>query len=119
MLSLIGLIENRAYAQTVGANVEDPLNGQIGDLSNVYAFIFNLILGLGWAFVFIMTAVNISRYIMSKGEPKEVATVQTAFYYLAAAGFGLFLVTSSKTIIMSLLGITSIDTGPETNFIGP
>lgn len=119
MLSLIGLIESKAYAQTVGTNIEDPLNGQVTNLSNVYAFIFNLILGIGWAFVFIMTAVNISRYIMSKGEPKEVATTQTAFYYLAAAGFGLLLISTSKTIIMKLLGITSINTGPETNFIGP
>lgn len=110
MSNLIGLI---------GANIEDPLGGQVTTLSNVYAFIFNLILGIGWAFVFIMTAVNISRYIMSKGEPKEVATAQTAFYYLAAAGFGLFLITASKSIIMSLLGISSIDTGPETNFLGP
>ena len=117
MLNLIGLITNRAYAQTVGADLTDPLGGQVTSLANVYAFIFNLIVGIGWATVFIMAAVNINRYIMSKGEPKEVVAVHTAFYYLAAAGFGLFLVTASRTIILSLLGINQLGTGPESTFM--
>ena len=117
MLNLIGLITNRAYAQTVGADLTDPLGGQVTSLANVYAFIFNLIVGIGWATVFIMTAANINRYILSKGEPKEVMAVHTAFYYLAAAGFGLFLVSVSKSIILSLLGVSGLNTGPEPWFM--
>ena len=117
MLNLIGLITNRAYAQTVDATLTDPLGGQVTSLANVYAFIFNLIVGIGWATVFIMTAANINRYILSKGEPKEVMAVHTAFYYLAAAGFGLFLVSVSKSIILSLLGVSGLNTGPEPWFM--
>ena len=117
MLDLIGLTTSKVYAQTVGANLIDPLGGKVTTLANVYAFIFNLIVGIGWATVFIMAAVNINRYIMSKGEPKEVVAVHTTFYYLAAAGFGLFLVTASKTIILSLLGINQLGTGPESTFM--
>lgn len=117
MFGLVNLIGNRVYAQTVGADLVDPLNGQVTTLANVYAFIFNLIVGIAWAMVFIMTVVNINRYILSKGEPKEVMAVHTAFYYLAAAGFGLFLVTVSKSIILSLLGVSSLNTGPESGFM--
>ena len=117
MLDLIGLTTSKVHAQTVGANLIDPLGEQVTGLANVYAFIFNLIVGIGWATVFIMAAVNINRYILSKGEPKEVMAVHTAFYYLAAAGFGLFLVTASKSIILSLLGVSGLNTGPEPWFM--
>lgn len=117
MLSLVSLVVNKVYAQTVTADIIDPLGGQVTSLANVYAFIFNLIVGIGWAVVFIMSAANINRYILSKGEPKEVAAVHTAFYFLLIAGFGLFLVTASKTIILSLLGVSGLNTGPESWFM--
>lgn len=75
-------------------------------LGGIFAWIINLILGIGWALVFVMGALGFVQYIMSKGETKAVEGARNWLTSAAIGGAGLFLLTALKIIIPDLLGAT-------------
>ncbi len=94
------LIQN-VYAQFEA--VPPVVNG-VTTLGNIFAWAINLILGIGWALVFIMGALGFTQYIVSKGETKAVEGARNWLTSAAIGGAGLFLLTTLKLIIPSLLG---------------
>ena len=107
-------ILKEVYAQGVNFNnVVDPLNGRITTLAQVYTFVFNLILGVGWSLVGIMLALGFIQYVMSKGEKTAVEGAQKWLTYSAIGAIGLFMVGAARAIIPGLVGSngTNIATG--------
>lgn len=98
---MFSLLIQPVYAQF--SPVTQTVDG-ISNLGGIFAWIINLILGIGWALVFIMGALGFVQYIMSKGETKAVEGARNWLTSAAIGGAGLFLLTSLKIIIPSLLG---------------
>jgi len=85
------------------------------NLGNIFAWIVNLILGIGWGLVIVMMALGFIQYVMSKGEKDRVEGAQQWLTYAAIGGVGLFLLTALKSIIPGLLSSGSLT--PGGNFI--
>ena len=91
--------------------VQDPLDGRFANLGEVFAFLINLAIGVGWALVFVMLALGFVQYVMSRGEKTAVESAQKWLTYAVIGGVGLFFVTFVRTIIPQLLGGNQIDPG--------
>ena len=110
---MFSLLIQPVYAQF--SPVTDTVTG-VTNLGGIFAWIINLILGIGWALVFVMGALGFVQYIMSKGETKAVEGARNWLTSAAIGGAGLFLLTTLRLIIPSLLGTTN---QPGLNQIGP
>lgn len=109
MLEKIYAAGNAAGAQqAVPTSLTTPL--QISNLGQVFALVINLILGVGWALVFVMLALGFVQYVLSKGEKTAVENAQKWLTYAVIGGVGLFFVVVLKTIIPQLIAGSS--TGP-------
>lgn len=106
------LLIQHVYAQF--EPVTNTVSG-VNDLGGLFAWVINLILGIGWALVFIMGALGFTQYIVSKGETKAVEGARNWLTSAAIGGAGLFLLTTLRIIIPSLLGTTNT---PGLNTIG-
>lgn len=112
---MISLIE-KVYAEEQGAvptTLSTPLS--IGSLKEVFALVINIILGVGWALVFVMLALGFVQYIMSRGEKTAVENAQKWLTYAVIGGVGLFFVVILKSIIPALFG--GNNTGPVTSVV--
>jgi hypothetical protein len=107
---MMTLVE-KVYAQQTpaGTTVANPLAG-VTSLGQIFALILNIIMGIGWALVFVMLALGFVQYIMSRGEKTAVESAQKWLTYAVIGGVGLFFVYVLKTIIPQLMGGTT--TGP-------
>jgi hypothetical protein len=99
----------RVYAdqEAAGTTVSDPLNGKVTGLGNIFALIINIVLGVGWALVFVMLALGFIQYVLSKGEKTATQSAQQWITYAVIGGIGLFFVMALKAILPSLLGGTT------------
>ena len=79
-----------------------PVN--IKNLTELFAMVLNIVLGIGWALVFIMLAMGFVQYVMSRGEKQAVEQAQKWLTYAVIGGVGLFFVVILKTIIPQLMG---------------
>ena len=75
-------------------------------LKDIFGFVVNLIIGVGWSLVFIMVALGFVKYVMSKGEKTAVQTAQQLLTYAIIGGVGLFFVMVLKNIIIGVLSPT-------------
>lgn len=103
------MLVEKVYAtnQTmVPVTVSNPLS-RIQNLGQVFAMIINLIMGVGWALVFVMLAMGFVQYILSKGEKTAVENAQKWLTYAVIGGVGLFFVYVLKNILPQLLGDTN------------
>jgi hypothetical protein len=108
------LVEN-VYAVTVQ---NTGIQG-ITDLGDVFALVINIILGIGWALVFVMLALGIVQYIMSKGEPKATDAARNWLTAAAIGGVGLFFLTTISSILFRLVGISNSSNGLGNESINP
>ena len=108
------MIIQKVYAQ-VDTTVADPLSGRFNNLGEVFGFAINLVVGVGWALVFVMLALGFVQYVMSKGEKTAVESAQKWLTYAVIGGIGLFFITFVKNLIPQLLtgGTDGIDPGGD------
>jgi hypothetical protein len=100
----------KAFAQAA-VTVTDPLNGRISSLSELFAFILNLVMGAGFALVLIMLALGFIQYIMSQGDKAGVEKAQKWVTYAVVGGVGLFLVFVLRAVISQVTGGNNINAG--------
>lgn len=93
-----------------GVNI--PTVPGVSDLGDIFAVVINIILGLGWALMFVMLPLGIIRYIVSKGEPKAVHAARDWIIAALLGGIGLFFITTFQGILFKLVGL------PENATIG-
>jgi len=92
-------------------SVDAPSMANITDLGDIFAMVINIILGIGWALVFVMLALGIVQYIMSKGEPKATDAARNWLTAAAIGGVGLFFLTTIQAILFRLVGINNQNIG--------
>jgi len=98
------------YAAVSSALV-NPVAGYT-TLSQLFGFVINLIIGIGWALVFVMLALGFVQYVMSKGEKTAVDSAQKWLTYAVIGGVGLFFISFLRSVIPTLL--TGTNAGPAT-----
>jgi hypothetical protein len=91
------------YAQ-IPTEVPDPLDGRFRVPADIFGWLINIIIGIGWALVFIMLALGFIKYITSRGEPKATDSARQWIVYTVLGGIGLFFLTAIRFIIAGLLG---------------
>ncbi len=106
----------RVYA-AVPVTLSNPVTGYTS-LGNIFGFIINVVLGVGWALVFIMLALGFIQYIMSQGEAKAADKARMWLTYAVIGGVGLFFLSALRIILPSLLGASNngINVNGVTNF---
>lgn len=99
-------ILQKVYAGQASVPLEpdNPLSGRFSTLSNVFVFVINLLLGVGWALVFVMLAMGFIQYVLSRGEKTAVDNAQKWLTYAVIGGVGLFFIYLLKLIIPQLMG---------------
>lgn len=96
----------------VSTQVVNPLSSAgFTNLGDVFSFVINLVIGVGWALVFVMLALGFVQYVMSRGEKTAVESAQKWLTYAVIGGVGLFFITFIRTLIPQLLGGEQIDPG--------
>src|SRR3989344_1960702 len=97
----------------------DPLGTKYRSLSAIFGLLINVVIGVGWALVFIFLALGFIKYITSRGETKSTDQARQWLTYAALGGVGLFFLTAIRFIIINILGSSST-LGPSeiTNFLG-
>ncbi len=94
----------------MSTTITDPLTNYTS-LGQVFNFLLNLFIGIGWALVFVMLALGFVQYVMSRGEKTAVESAQKWLTYAVIGGVGLFFVSFVRRIVPQLLGGTA---GPGT-----
>ena len=108
---MISLLE-KVYAATQGAAPTTLTTAiGIGSLGELFSIIINIILGVGWALVFVMLALGFVQYVMSRGEKQAVEQAQKWLTYAVMGGVGLFFVVVLKNVIPALLSGSSSGPG--------
>jgi len=97
-------------ADGVNTSVTSPIT-QFTNLGDVFGWMINLVIGVGWAMVFVMLALGFVQYVMSRGEKTAVESAQKWLTYAVIGGVGLFFVTFVRNLIPQLLGGEQIDPG--------
>ena len=100
----------KVYAQ-VGTSVESTLSTDFQNFGDLFGFFINVILGVGWALVFIMLALGFVQYVMSRGEKTAVDSAQKWLTYAVIGGVGLFFVSFLRGAIQRLISSNPND-GP-------
>ena len=90
------------YASTVTTEVANTLTGFV-NFGDMFGFVVNVIIGVGWALVFIMLALGFVQYVMSKGEKTAVDSAQKWLTYAVIGGVGLFFLGFLRNAIPRLL----------------
>jgi vacuolar-type H+-ATPase subunit I/STV1 len=106
---MISLVE-KVHATQGAAGMTLITAVKIQSLGQMFAMILNIVLGIGWALVFVMLAMGFIQYVVSRGEKQAVEQAQKWLTYAVIGGVGLFLVVVLKSIIPALLGGSA--TGP-------
>ena len=102
MLKALNIIQPvHAHVETA---LDDPLRGRFQTPAQIFGWALNIIIGVGWALVFIMLALGFVKYIISRGEPKATDSARQWITYTILGGVGLFFITSIRYIIPGLLG---------------
>lgn len=101
------LLENvYAVQSAVPVSLVNPLPN-VTSLADIFGMVINLIIGVGWALVFVMLALGFVQYVMSRGEAKATDSARQWLTFAVIGGVGLFLVTVLKNILPQLIGGTS------------
>jgi len=100
---------------SVETSLVNPLPESVGSLGDVFGMILNIIMGIGWALVFVMLALGFVQYIMSRGEKTAVENAQKWLTYAVIGGVGLFFIYVLKSIIPALMGNVNTPGGNVVN----
>jgi vacuolar-type H+-ATPase subunit I/STV1 len=100
------MLLERVYAQggAVDLNVTDPVHTRFNNLADIFGFLLNLFIGIGWALVFVMLALGFVQYVMSRGEKTAVESAQKWLTYAVIGGVGLFFISFVRRVLPQLLG---------------
>jgi hypothetical protein len=86
----------------------NPLESAIGvdaTFGDIFNYIINILVIIGWGLVFIMLSVGFIKYVMSQGEKTQVEGAQKLLTYAVIGGVGLLLIAVLKGAIYGALGI--------------
>ncbi|EKD95272.1 MAG: hypothetical protein ACD_24C00547G0011 [uncultured bacterium] len=106
----------KVYAAPIDPNIEDPLGGGINSLADVFGVFTNILLGVGWALVFVASTLAMIKYITSKGDPKETNTAHAWLLYCGIGAFIMFAFTTIRVIIPRMIGGTWTGVNGVTDF---
>lgn len=101
-------------AAQVNTQIINPLEGKgLNTVGDIFGFVTNLLIGIGWGLVFIMLALGFTQYVMSKGDKTATQTAQQWLTYAVIGGVGLLMIGLIRTLVSSVLGIDAgeIDVG--------
>ncbi len=102
----------------ITVTVKNPLERLgLNNLSDVFGFAANVLLGVGWAVTFIVLGLALIKYINSQGDPKETHGAQQAMLYALIGAVIMGAITSLRIIGEGLLGIRWRGIENITNFI--
>lgn len=88
----------------VSTSIINPLPAdRFTSIGSIFGFVVNLIIGIGWALVFVMLALGFVQYVTSRGEKTAVDNAQKWLTYAVIGGVGLFFISFLKTQIPALL----------------
>ena len=96
----------QVYATAVNNDVVNPLGPKFGTLGEIFGFIVNLIIGIGWSLVLVMLAYGFIQYVLSKGDKTGTENAQKTITYAIVGGVGLLLIMAIRTILVGILGMT-------------
>lgn len=97
-------------ADGVSTTLSDPLT-RFTSLADVFGWVTNFIMALGWGLVFIYLALGFMRYVTSRGEKAETKAAQDQLTYAVIGAVGLLTIGLVIRIVRNLLGITNISSG--------
>src|SRR3989344_4373837 len=83
----------------------------VDNLGDIFGLIINIILGIGWALTFVMLALGLVQYVMSKGETKATDAARNWLTAAAIGGVGLFFLTALRSILTGLIGANNTSIG--------
>ncbi len=90
-------------ADQVAETVVNPLN-RFQNLGDIFGFVVNLIIGIGWSLVLVMLAVGFIQYVLSRGDKVGTENAQKTITYAIVGGIGLLLIMALRTILFGILG---------------
>ena len=106
------------YAAPISTNIPNPLGGTYANISDVLGVVLNVMLGVGWALVFVAACLGIIKFITSHGDPKETAGAKSTLTYIAIGAGILMLVTTWRIIAFGLVNLQgNYGINGVTNFI--
>jgi hypothetical protein len=102
----------------INVSVRNPLEKTgLNNLSDVFGFAANILLGVGWSATFIVLGLAVIKYINSQGDPKETHSAQQAMLYAIVGAVIMSAITLLRVIGEGLLGIRWHGISGITNFI--
>ena len=103
---------DKVSADAVNTTVTNPLSA-FTNVGQIFGFVTNLLIGIGWGMVFVMLALGFMKYITSRGEAKETQGAQQWLTYAVIGGVGLLAIQLIRTLALGLVGLTpaSINVG--------
>jgi hypothetical protein len=91
--------------------VQNPLASKFTNIGQIFAFVTNLLIGVGWGLVFVMLALGFMKYVTSRGEKTETQSAQQWLTYSVIGGVGLLLLGLIRTLVANILGIDVSEIG--------
>lgn len=100
-----GLIQKVEAADSVNyTTVYNPFGNNITTVAQIFNFIINLIIGVGWSLVIVMVALGFMQYVVSQGEKTQTEKAQKWLTYAVVGGVGLFFVMVIRNVLPTLVG---------------
>lgn len=103
-MELLQTVYAQTAQQSVSSTLSSPLPAELDSLPEIFSMVINLIIGIGWALVFVMLALGFIQYVTSKGEVKATDAARQWLTFAVVGGVGLFFISILRTIIPNLLG---------------
>jgi NADH:ubiquinone oxidoreductase subunit 6 (subunit J) len=92
-----------AYA--VETDVQPISSLPFENVGDVFGWIINIVIYVGWGLTFVMLALGFIKYITSRGETKATDSARNWLTFAAIGGVGLLLLTILKTIFVDVLDV--------------
>ncbi len=99
-------------AGPIPETLNDPFRQKFGDptnnpptLAKIFSFALDLLIGVGWALVFVCAAIAIVKYIMSEGDPKETGTASKWMLFIFFGTLIMIMITVLRRAAYSLVGV--------------
>lgn len=114
LTKLAAVTDEYIFGVQEGAGIEDV--GRITGVQSLLILAFNIAYGVGIGLTILNAGYSFMIYVMSKGDPKEVARAQNSLVW-SVAGMAIILgAWTLKKIVLGTLGVTNDDiTGDPSN----
>ena len=110
-MSILSTLTTKVYAAGVNQLSSQPLITEIGNITTIgdlFNWITNLLMILGFGLVLVFLALGFIRFITSQGDKDATAQAQKMVSYAALGGIGLLAVYTIKAIIIRITGIGNV-----------